>query len=487
MKTGADHLASLADGRTIFLDGERIAEPIEHPAFRNATRAAAALYDLQAADPEVMTIASPTSGKRVARHWQMPRSREDLIARRQAMTVWAQASAGFFGRSPDHIPSAIAGMLVGIDRLRALDAKRADALVEYFEYARDNDLYITYTIVNPQANQAKGPGAQPSPACRVIGEDARGITVRGAKMLGTAAVMANEVFVASIQPLAPGEEEFALSFALPLATPGITILSRKSYEAHAPSVFDNPLAARFDENDALIVFEDVHVPWERVFVHRDVRMAGAQWRETWAASMQNHHSQIRLSVKLAFLAGIARRVAETNGTAEFPQVREQLARLAAQVKMVEAFVHGMEASGDRVGEFYVPDRAMMHAATVMTQELYPQFVTTIRELAGGGVIMLPSSERDFANPRTREHIGATQRSPVTDAYGRVKLMKLAWDAIGSEFASRHVQYEMFYAGAQVFQRTALYRNFDWAQATGLVDRMLSGYDLPERMRASAGT
>ena len=484
-KTGADHLRSIDDGRTIFLDGEIIADPIHHPAFRNATQTVARLYDLQAAEPELMTFASPTTERRVGRHWHIPQSVEDLVARREAMLHWARASYGFFGRSPDHIPSALGGMIAGIEHLRRFDSARAGALVDYFQFARDHDLFVTYTIVNPQANQSKSAsqqGAGDPPACRVIDEDADGITVEGAKMLGTSAVMANEVFVASIQPLATGEEAFALSFAVPLATPGVRIMSRKSYELHAQSMFDQPLSSRFDENDALIYFKQVKVPWERVFVHRNVAMAGAQFRDTWAAAMQNHHSQIRLMVKLRFLLGLARRITEINGTTDFPQVRDTLGRMAAQVSMVDAFVYGMEAAGEQVGVYYMPNRAIMHAATCLTQQLYPDFVNTIRELSGGGLIMLPSSAKDFDNAELRDYIGKTQRSPATDAYGRVKTMKLAWDALGSEFASRHVQYEMFYAGAQVFQRAAMFRNFDWSAATGLVDALLSDYDLPEDKR-----
>ena len=487
-KTGSQHLKSLSDGRVVFLNGARVEDPVNHAAFRNATRTVAHLYDLQSDDPERMTFRSPTSGGQVGRHWQLPRSPEDLALRRQAMTLWARASCGFFGRSPDHIPTSVCGMLMDLQRFRQSDPTRANALQGWFEYARDRDLYVTYTIINPQSNQSKGPadqGFENHPGLRIVDEDGQGITVRGAKMLGTGAVMANEVFVANIGPLRPGEEAFASSFAVPLGTPGVRILSRKSYEQHAVSEFDNPLSYRYDENDAVVVFDDVKVPWDRVFVHRDIGLAASQFRDTYAAPMQNHHSQIRLSVKLQFLAGLARRIAEINGIIDIPQVRDQLGRMSAAVTMVESFVRAMEAAGERAGDFYAPSRAIMHAATCITQELYPQFVTWVRELAGGGMIMLPSSAEDFGDDELRGLIGRTQRSGVTDAYGRVKALKLAWDAVGSEFASRHVQYEMFYAGATVFQRAAAYRTFDWDNAAGLVDGVLGQYDLPPELRPAA--
>ena len=121
---------------------------------------------------------------------------------------------------------------------------------------------------------------------QAIDEDAVGITIRGAKLLGTSSIMANEVLVANLQPLKPGEEALAFSCALPMNSKGLRVLSRKSYEAAAVSVFDNPLSSRFDENDALLYFEDVKVPWERVFVHRDTDMCRAQFHDTPAHAYQ---------------------------------------------------------------------------------------------------------------------------------------------------------------------------------------------------------
>lgn len=486
-RTREQYLDSLNDGRAVFLDGQRIEDVRQHRAFRNAVQTVAGLYALQGEHEDEMTFVDPVSGHRLARHWQLPTCREDLATRRAAMTRWSQASCGFFGRSPDHIPSALVGMVMARERLRAIDQARTDALMAYVEYASQADLYLTYTIINPQGNQSRAAGEQgaAAPGCRVVDEDAQGITVHGAKMLGTGAVMANEVFVAQISPLKKGDEDFAVSFAVPLNTPGLKILSRKSYEAHAVSEFDNPLSSRFDENDALVVFDQVKVPWERVFACRDLAMIGAQFRETPAPAMQNHHSQIRLGVKLSFLLGLAKRIAEINGVLDFPQVRQQLGRMSASVAMVECFVHGMEATAECQGAYCVPNRRLMHAATCITQELYPDFISLVRELAGGGLIMLPSSAADFEDPALRMAVARTQTSGVTDAYGRVKAMKLAWDAVGSEFASRHVQYEMFYAGAQVFQREAAYRYSDWVRMGGLVDDFMGSYDLAPELRPAS--
>ncbi|MEN0076877.1 MAG: 4-hydroxyphenylacetate 3-hydroxylase C-terminal domain-containing protein, partial [Paracraurococcus sp.] len=386
---------------------------------------------------------------------------------------WAESHCGFLGRSPDHVASCISGMVMGAE---VFDERAAGALRDYYRHARDNDLYLTYAIINPQADRGQGAAGQAEDlVLRLVDRDPAGITVRGAKMLATSAIMANEVLVSCIQPLQAGAEEaFALSFAIPMSQPGLRILSRKSYEAEAPSTFDNPLASRFDENDAVLWFEDVRVPWERVFVAGDTAMCARQFHATPAHVYQNYQSQVRLMVKLRFLAGLGRRIAEVNGTLGFPQVREALGQLAAEAAMVEGMVAGMEAKGGFHGRYFIPDRHLLYAAQVLTQQLYGKVLGTLRELAGGGVIMLPSGIEDFAEPELRAVIDRTQRSPVAAPAERVRFFRLAWDAMGSEFASRHAQYELFYAGAPFVPKGHSFRSYDWARAAGLVDGMLGG-------------
>lgn len=483
-KTGADHLKSLRDGRTFFIDGELVADVTEHPAFRNATRSAAALYDFQAREEnrELMTFQPDGSDRRINRGWQMPRNYAELVLRRKALQAWAALSCGFFGRSPDHLSSSFAGQRMGLDVFRKHGEARAKALADYYDYASGNDLFISYVIINPQAERTKDWGQQAEDlVARIVDEDSLGITIRGAKMLGTASVMANEVLVANMQPLKAGEEDLAFSCALPMNAKGLRVMSRKSYEAHAVSVYDNPLSSRFDENDALMYFDDVKVPWERVFVYRDPDMCRAQFHDTPSHVYQNYQAQIRLSVKLTFLAALARRITETIGTTKIPSVAEQLGYLAAQVGMVNAMLSGMEASGTQVGKWYVPNKHYMYAAQALTQDLYPRFIQTIRELAGGALIMLPSSACDFANPEVEAVIRKTQRSATMEPEEKVKLLKAAWDALGSEFASRHVQYEMFYAGARFVTAAHSLRTFDWKHASGLLDNLLSSYTLEDTL------
>ncbi len=479
-KTGAEHIESLRDGRTIYIDGKLVDDVTTHPAYRNTVASAARLYDYQSRPEnlEMMTFAPTGGGRRVNRCWQMPRSYEELVDRRKALQAWARLSYGFMGRSPDHVASALIGQRMGIEVFMTHGPARAKAFADYVDYATRSDLFLTYVIVNPQADRSKDWGEQAEElVAQIVDEDTTGLTIRGAKMLGTSSIMANEVFVANLQPLKPGEEALAFSCALPMNAAGLRVLSRKSYEAHAVSVFDNPLSARFDENDAILYFDDVKVPWERVFVHRDTDMCRAQFHDTPGHVFQNYQAQIRLSVKVKFLVGLAHKITEAIGTTNMPQVREQLGSLAASAGMVEAMLAGMEASGGMRGEFYLPDRHQLYSAHTVTQDLYPRLINLIRDLAGGALIMLPSSFRDWANPELAPILHRTQRSANFSSQDKVKLLKAAWDAIGSEFASRHTQYEMFYAGARFVTTGHSYRTFDWSVVRGMVDQLMSTYDL----------
>jgi len=486
IKTGSRHIELLKDGRQVYINGGLAGDVTEHPAFKRSIQSIGSLYDFQSRPEniDVMTFeVLGAAGARANRIWQLPQNYSDLVERRRALETWTELHCGFLGRAPDHVASCISGMYMGIDVFNSYDRARAGALADYYRFARDNELYLTYVIINPQADRAKAASGQQDPylTAGVVDQDSVGLTIRGAKMLATGGIAANEVLVTCIQPLGEGDERYAVSFAVPMNAKGLKILSRKSYEEGATSVFDNPLSSRFDENDAVLYFDDVKVPWERVFINQNIAMCQKQFHATPAHVYQNYQAQIRLMVKMRFLVGTARRIAETNGIINFPQVKEVLGSLAAQNTMVDALVHSMEVKGQMRGEYFIPDGHTVYSAQVLTQQLYAQVMIALRELAGGGLIMLPSSVQDFASSELREMIGKTQQSPVASSEGRVKFFKLAWDAVGSEFASRHTQYEMFYAGATFVTKGHSFRTFDWDRCTQLVDKMLDGYSLEDEL------
>lgn len=483
-RDGESYLKSLRDGREIIHMGRRVEDVTTDAAYRNSVASFARLYDFQCRPENVerMTFVSPSSGERVNRCWQLPASYQEMVERRQAIQAWAELHYGFMGRSPDHVSSTLTGMYQGLNFFEEYDKKRASAFREYFHYIRDKDLFLTYVIINPPEDRGKNPGERQSNNVRVVDEDAEGITVEGCKMLGTSSIMADEVLVSCLQPLKPGDEDYALTFCVPMNHKGLKVLSRKSYEWTAHSVFDNPLASRFDENDAVIYFSESKIPWERVFVYRDVAMARNQFHAAPAHIQQNYQAQMRLEVKMRFLVGLAHRITEAIGTTKMPAVTDLLGFLAAQAGSVKAFVAAIEAAGERHGPYFIPNRHLVYTAQVLTQAMYPQVINTLRELSGGNLIMLPSGIEDLADATLKKWSLQAQISPAMTPEEKVKLFKLAWDAVGSEFASRHTQYEMFYAGAPFTTRGNSYRTYDWQAASDMVDSMLASYDLDEEIK-----
>jgi 4-hydroxyphenylacetate 3-monooxygenase len=159
-KTGAEHIRSLRDGRTVYLDGQLVDDVTTHVAFRNAVASAASLYDYQARleNIELMTFMPEGGTRRVNRCWQMPRNYDELVQRRKALQAWAQLSYGFMGRSPDHVASALIGQYMGLDVFAKHGPARAKALADYVDYATRNDLFLTYVIGQSGGRPLQGLG-----------------------------------------------------------------------------------------------------------------------------------------------------------------------------------------------------------------------------------------------------------------------------------------------------------------------------------------
>ncbi|MGP4110583.1 4-hydroxyphenylacetate 3-hydroxylase family protein [Streptomyces sp. 4N509B] len=481
-RTGAEYRAGLADGRQVFLDGEVVTDLASHPATRGVVASVSAHYD-HVADPAhraELTYPSPTTGQPVNLSHLIPRGEDDLRRRRVALRHQAELSYGLIGRGPEHMAGFLAGWAGRSDVFAAGGAEYARNIVDFYEHVRDNDLYCTYAIVPPQIDRGRPPSGQSDPRlyAGVVGERDGGIVVSGAQMLGTASAICDYIVLTSIVPLGPGDEDHALSVAVPPGAPGVRIHSRRGYAAAASSVFDYPLSSRFDETDALIVLDEVFVPWERVFVYRDLDVVSRQWNHTPAHLLGNNQAQIRLATKLDLMAGVAERVTRMNNTADVPSVRVALGEITSYAAMVAGLVYGQEQNCE-IDDHGVawPGRAECFATLALQSDFYPRLVHLLRELCGGGLIQLPSSARDFAHPQTAADLARFVQSPGFPSQERVRLLKLAWDLVGSEFAGRHTQYELFYAGAPHVVRARMAQVYDFERAGALVDRALAGYGL----------
>src|SRR4029450_1319277 len=266
LRTGTEYLRSLNDGRQVFVDGERVADVTRHPAFREAARSIARLYDIAAApeNRERMTFPSPKTGKPVLRAWQIPRSHADLRARRLFSETWAEATFGLMGRTPDHVAGFFCGYPATPGVLAGGGQNFADNVVAFSEPLRDNPLYASYAIVPPQIDRSKPAHKQSDPTlyAGVVKERDDGIVISGAQQLATGGAISDVIHLSCIHPLQPGDENYANCVAVPVNAAGVKLYPRRPFGMGATNGFEYPLSSRFDESDSYVVFDNVFVPWE---------------------------------------------------------------------------------------------------------------------------------------------------------------------------------------------------------------------------------
>jgi 4-hydroxyphenylacetate 3-monooxygenase len=479
MRTGAAYIASIKqDGRQVFLTGEAVKDVTVHPAFRGAVQSVARLYDI-AAEPgnrELMTFQSPDTGSPVLRCYQIPRTIEALAQRRRMSEKWAEATCGLMGRSPDHVAGFLTGFAAKPEIFGAAGQAFADNVTRFHAHARDNHLYAAYAIVPPQIDRSKPAHQQADPTlyAGVVRERDDGIVLKGAQQLATGCILADYLYLSCIHPLNPGDEAYANGVMIPMNAPGLKVYSRRSFAESAPSTFDYPLSSRFDETDSLVVLDDVFVPWENVFVYRNRQICWDQWWKTPSHSYGNHQAQARYAAKLRFMLGLTKRINQLTGNDALPPVQVQMGEMASIATIVDAMVIAQEslASIDADGVAW-PSKAVLYAVMALQSQLNPKMVDFMRELSGGSMIMLPSSERDYDNPMIAQDLERYVASPGSTSRERVALLKMAWDMVGTEFAGRHQQYEKFYGGASFLVKQNMARAYDFTRATKMVDDLLA--------------
>ena len=478
LKTGKEHLESLRDGRVIYVGQEKVTDVTTHPAFRNAAQSIAAMYDLKAAPETRDEFSFEENGERYSSYFLRAKTRDDLVKRTKLHRAIAGMTHGLWGRSPDHVSAFVTGMSTNPGVFGAY----ADNLLAYYEHMRKNDIYATYAVIPPQA--ARNPefytkANLPIPTLRVVREDDDGLVISGMKMLATGAVFANEIWIGNLIPLAPTQLAESITCAVPVNAKGLTLWSRKPFERDAQVEFENPLAHRFDETDSMVMCQEVKVPWEKVFVHNDAVLAREIYIKTPAHCYGNHQSNVRFHTKMQLLVGLASRITQASGADQIPAVKETIGRLAALEATLGGMIAGQIQDAESWPEGYCTyNRRYMYAALNWCTEGHSGIIDVIRELCGGGVFQMPADISVMNNPEMRQEFETYWQTPQLQAVERMKLFKLAWDLIGSEFAGRHAQYEKFYAGASFIVRNHNYREAPWEHYHQIVDDLMASYGYP---------
>ena len=449
-RTGREYLQGLqAQERDVWLGGERVKDVTTHPALANGARAIASLYDMQH-DPglrDEMTYGSPTTGARVGLSFIVPRTIEDLERRRVMMLHWARTTCGMMGRSPDFMNVTFAAWAGASDYFARNRPEFGENLRRYYEDIRENDRTLTHALINLQRSRnASGAfNLEEGTALHVVRETDAGVVVRGARVLATLGPLADEIAVYSprLGRLTESHNPFAISFAIPCGTPGLRFLCRESFDL-GRSPFDHPLGSRFEEMDCVVFFDDVLVPWERVFLLGDVGLVNGTGLTTHSSMHSAHQGAAKNVAKCEFVLGVALLMTETLGNAHLPHSEERLGELMMYTELMKAALRASEADA-RIDEWGVmcPAPLPVEVTRNLFMTAYPRMIE-ILQLLGSSSFMIIPSEADFTGPLAPE-IEQYLATDTATARDRVKLFRLAWDIAGSAFGSRQVLYERFFA------------------------------------------
>ena len=464
-RTGKEYIERLHDNPgEVWIDGKRVSDVTTHPAFRNGARSIAALFDLQH-DPELrdeMTYESPTTGDRVGMSFLQPESVQDLERRGKMMAHWARTAGGMLGRSPDYLNVSLMAQASANQFFAQNRPEFADNIRSYYEHVREDDVVLTHTLVNLKRARPPEPtmGTDQEVALRLVKERDDGIVVRGARILATLGPISDEIIVAPSTMLRaePGASQFALSFAIPCNTAGLRYVCRESFDL-GRSTFDHPLGSRFEEMDAIVFFDDVLVPWERVFLLENVEMANTAYAATNAVIHMMNQVVVKNVVKTEFILGLASLVVETLGSGQIAQVQEKVAEIIMNLELMKACLRAgeVDASLDQWGVM-CPSRPPLDVARNVYPRMYPRMVEILQLLGSSSLMAIPT-EADFASPLEQDlnHYLATETASGRE---RVKLFRLAWDVACSSFGSRQVLYERFFFGDPSRMASALYNVYD---------------------------
>jgi 4-hydroxyphenylacetate 3-monooxygenase len=452
--TGKEFLESLDDGREVWIYGQRVRNIADHPAFRNSARMLARLYDAlhsdHAENKNILTTATEWGGF-THKYFVASRSAEELVAARDAIAGWSRLNYGWLGRSPDYKAAFLATLGANAEFYAPYDnnARR------WYQYSQQRVPFVNHAIVQPPVDRNMAPGAPGGPTdiyAHVTKETDAGIHVTGAKVVATGSALTHYTFVAHVGVLPVQDKNFAIVFLVPSNAKGLKFICRVSNEQRAAvlgSPFDYPLSSRLDENDAIFVMDDVLVPWENVFVYADIEKANGFFPKSGFLPRAMLHGCTRLAVKLDFITGLFVKATEIAGTRGFRGVEANIGEVITWRNLMWALSDAMTKSPEPWTEGCVlPGSQPAMAYRVLAPEAYVQIKHMIEKTVASSLIYLNSHARDFAAPELRKYLDLYVRgSGGVSAVERVKLMKLLWDSIGSEFGARHELYEINYAGS----------------------------------------
>ncbi|KAA9022913.1 4-hydroxyphenylacetate 3-monooxygenase, oxygenase component [Niallia endozanthoxylica] len=445
----------------IWFDGEKIKGKIsEHPAFKGILRSKASLYDLQN-DPvlkDQMTYFLPERGEYVGLSYLQPKTKGDLWERRRMMEHWARSTHGLMGRSPDYMNTAVMSLATSSSLLKGRESCFPENIQSLYERAIEQDLSFTHTFIAPQVNRSQdylGSSEEPISA-KVIDRNKEGIVIKGARLLATQGGLTDEVLVISAPRLFSDMDE-AFAFSIPSNTKGLKFICRQSFVG-GESSFNHPLSSRYEEIDSVVVFDNVLVPWDRVFFYDNVEVAADFMNTSSFYPFAYHQVITRQIVKAEFILGVAELLVETINVSEYQHIQEKLSEIIIGLETLKALLEKSENDAE-IDEFGCmrPSMIPLQVASNLSPRIFPRFSEIIQLIGASGMVSLPT-EKDFSSD-IRADLDKYLQGANTNAEDRVKIFRLAWDLTMSSFGTRQTHYERYFFGDPVRLSNVLYKKY----------------------------
>lgn len=480
IRTGEQFIEGLRSRpRDVWVRGKRVYDVTTHPAFMGSVQQLAKLYDMQH-DPALqdkLTWVVPETGERAGLAFMPARTVEDLKRRRGSYHLWAESNFGLMGRSPDFLNVTLLAFAEAHERFtqRIGPGGRfscAESIQRYYAYIRDNDLFLSHALMSPQNDRSKQSSELSNLHLRVVRETEEGIVMRGARMIATLGPVSDEMIMYNLPTFRPGDEDHAIIFAVPTDVKGLRQICREPYMTTEAQSFDHPLSTRFEENDSLLIFDDVLVPWDRVFCYRDVALSNALFLQTAVRNYTAHQTNTRALVKMQFAVGLAVAVARAIKADQFLHVQQMLGEILGFVEEIKSALVRSEVEAEATPQGTLrPSLPPLVALRTRLPYTYPRVIEVLQTIGAGGFMLMPTGA-DFVAPDLADDTALYYQGAGMPSLDRVKLFKLAWDLAGESFGQRLVQYERYYAGDPVRNLAMNYLGCDDGEMMRLVGNAL---------------
>ena len=483
IRTAAEYLDSIRDGRQVWINGEKVDDVPTHPMFKPVVDIRARIYEMQhdAATRDTMTYEE--DGETFAVGLKLPHSQEDWYRKREATDAVMDDIGGIVTRVGDETVGEMWSLFDGQDVLNEVDPQFSQNIRDHIDRVIRIDPFHVSANTDPKGDRSKAPQDQdPDMLLHVVRETDQGIVVRGAKY-ETAAPYANQAFTKpTIANWGDSElSDYAVGFICDLGSPGIKMICRTGFTGRAPAE-DYPLANKFDEIDALVVFDNVLVPWENVLFYRHTKAA------TFIRSTVHRYSAfafVQRNLRMAdLMIGAALFNVRQTGLDKQPAVQEKLSQLAVYREGINAHLTAAIATAERSpGGLLMPNQSLLLTGRVHACSNLPAMMHVARELCGGQICVTPDVA-SFRNPETGKWM--EKFYTINDewtAEDRRKLLAFARDLLNSDYAGHRLTFQLFAQSAPFAHLAAVYRNFDWGEslgfahgAAGLSEELLESID-----------